>query len=360
MARRTSNRPPREEPSEPTGQPDPVLTDDIEVDLESPLADAKPNGNGAAPPESEIEVDTGAPPLVQEDEEKAAMRRRLQELEAAENVSRQREAQALQALNQWQQRDQQSQAKISQSQWNAAKAEYDGTLNGIAAANSEIGALKEQVRQAGIEGNWEVIAEAQAQIGNLSYDLRSLEARKGQLEAWSQQVRQQAQQRPKQQQPQQQPRQQQPQQQQDPVEAAIAPLPERAKVWLRAHREYMTDAEKNADLQAAHWKAKRDAGGEFTDAYFERMEERLGLREGGQVRSQSTPSTQSRTSVSAPPTREAPSMSTGRSPTPTKVTLNAEERQVAAQIAESRKMTQAEAEREYAKQKIKMMKEKTT
>ncbi len=367
MARRTSNKPP---PIDPVTQsePPPLLTEDIEVDLDSPLTETKSNGNGAVPADlagPEIEVETTPPVAPPVDDEKEAMRKRVAELEASEKLNRDYQAQAQQAIEQLTQRDQQAQWKVNQSQWNAAKSEYDATVSGIGAANSEINALKEQVRQAGVEGNWEVIAEAQAQIGSLSYDLRSLEQRKGQLEQWANTAKQQFKQQPKQQQ------RQQPQPPPDPIEATIAaaPIPDRAKTWLREHREYMSDPEKNAKLQAFHWDAKRETGGEYTDAYFGRMEELLGLKQGeSKPAAQSTPSVRTGGSVSAPPTREALSMSTGRSSTPTKVTLSGDEREVARGIAESRNgglrpgdpgwMSQAEAEREYARQKLKMIKEK--
>jgi hypothetical protein len=53
-------------------------------------------------------------------------------------------------------------------------------------------------------------------------------------------------------------------------------------------------------------------------------------------------------------------MATGRASAPTKVTLNPEQRQVAASIAEVRGISQAEAEREYARQLIKINGEKAS
>jgi len=56
-----------------------------------------------------------------------------------------------------------------------------------------------------------------------------------------------------------------------------APLPERAKAWLRDHPEYITDPERNARLQEMHHVAKYHAGEEYTDSYFDKMEALLGL-----------------------------------------------------------------------------------
>src|SRR5262249_53150099 len=58
---------------------------------------------------------------------------------------------------------------------------------------------------------------------------------------------------------------------------ANAPLPERAKSWLREHPDYILDQAKNAKLQELHFVAKYQSGEEFTDAYFDRMEDLLEL-----------------------------------------------------------------------------------
>ena len=122
--------------------------------------------------------------------------------------------------------------------------------------------------------------------------------------------------------------------QQPTVEQIIsgATIPERAKAWLRQHPEYVSDPVKNNTLVALHDVAKRQSGSEFTDAYFEKMEELLDLapRGNGQVqhrpappvsapaapRYEAPPRQQQRSTVpmSAPPSREAPSMASGRVP----------------------------------------------
>jgi hypothetical protein len=106
---------------------------------------------------------------------------------------------------------------------------------------------------------------------------------------------------------------------------ADAQIPEGAKNWLRSHMEYMTDPVKNARITKMHHVAEYQAGGEYTDSYFERLEELLGLRAkptgNGQnskpaAQRQSAPSPQRQSGpspqVSAPPARQAPSMTTGR------------------------------------------------
>jgi hypothetical protein len=55
-------------------------------------------------------------------------------------------------------------------------------------------------------------------------------------------------------------------------------LPERAKTWLREHSDYISDPSKNATLISLHGVAARQAGSEWTDDYFSRMDELLGFR----------------------------------------------------------------------------------
>src|SRR5262249_34390689 len=129
-----------------------------------------------------------------------------------------------------------------------------------------------------------------------------------------------------------------PQQPVDPIEQAIANLPERMKRWYQTHPELLTDPEKSAQMQYAHWVARREVGEEFTEPYFDRMEQMLGFKQeqrppqsqpngNGQgapdpnrqqaAPRNAAPAQQQRyvgPSVSAPPTRDVPSMTTGRAP----------------------------------------------
>jgi hypothetical protein len=120
----------------------------------------------------------------------------------------------------------------------------------------------------------------------------------------------------------------------DPMEAAIANLPERAQRWYKAHPEFFTDPEKAARVQYAHWVAKRETGEELTDKYFDRMEHFLGFRQQQQPKPSSNghaapaaprnppPAAPARNGaparqqynghVSAPPTRDVPSMASGK------------------------------------------------
>src|SRR5262245_26598940 len=133
-----------------------------------------------------------------------------------------------------------------------------------------------------------------------------------------------------------------PQEQRQPTfEEAIAHLPERIQRWCRADPRLASDPERIAQAQYCHHVVRREVGEEFTDNYYDRMEQMLGLREqpkpqpkgkGAQqaTRPQHTPAPAPRAPdhsrgqasaparqyagppVSAPPTRETPSYTTGR------------------------------------------------
>lgn len=53
----------------------------------------------------------------------------------------------------------------------------------------------------------------------------------------------------------------------------------RSVSWLKEHREYTSDPEKNAELQLAEVRARRAGHAPNTDGYFQALEENLGLRD---------------------------------------------------------------------------------
>jgi hypothetical protein len=121
-----------------------------------------------------------------------------------------------------------------------------------------------------------------------------------------------------------------PQEPTDQFEQAIASLPERAKRWYRNNPEFLTNPERAAQVQYCHFVAAREAGGEGTDSYFDKMEHLLGLRQRPQSQPAATPRNSVRQQytggpVSAPPSREVPSFSTGR-PQSASLALTAQDR----------------------------------
>jgi len=63
----------------------------------------------------------------------------------------------------------------------------------------------------------------------------------------------------------------------DPVEAYIANRTEPTKKWLRAHKDYITDAKKNAKLTAAHYNALGEGIATDSVEYFDSVEKFIGL-----------------------------------------------------------------------------------
>ena len=139
-------------------------------------------------------------------------------------------------------------------------------------------------------------------------------------------------------------------------------LPDRVQDWLRQHPEYIRDPRKNTSLQHYH-NQMVDAGiGQFTDAYFDRMESLLGLKPSmngnGQLydrppmaaptpapRNPPRQQTYGGVPVSVPPHRDIPSMSSGR-PMSSRAPLTAAEAEIARSLGISAE--------EYQQQKQKM------
>lgn len=316
--------------------PEPI-TEPVEVDLSDESLDAAP----------EIEVPAAGPlePPEPSEPQEPDLRKRLADLEAAqarhqEELARER-ARAMEAERQ----SQQLQNRVNQSETNVFQAEYDGLTNTIGGARSEIDAAKRDLAVAREAGDLEAEATAIQKLSDAQWLLRECERRKAgmDIEVEARKTR--------------------PTQTQQPqtVEGIIAAsgLPERAKSWLREHQDYVSDPAKNAKLQELHYVAKHQSGAEFTDKYFEKMEELLGFGSPSSPPSSpgASPVLQSQPAASggvqAPPSRtEVHSMATGKTQSKV-VTLNADEREIASTIAQSKGISQAEAEKEYARQKIK-------
>jgi len=102
----------------------------------------------------------------------------------------------------------------------------------------------------------------------------------------------------------------------------IAHLPERAKGWYRKDPELLFNPERAAQLAYVHHVAARETGAEGSDEYFDRVESMMGLKNvslSPELPHLERPRTSApvrprynAAPVSAPPSRETASMSTGR------------------------------------------------
>lgn len=249
-----------------------------------------------------------------EDEGRETLKKRLEEVQNAEKLAREALESANKRIEEVNRQALLRDQEATKWQSDAELARYDAVTSGLAGWQSEADAAQRDLEVAINANDVRAQVDASARMAKAQGQIGRYEETKEQLDA----EREERKKNP--------PRQQ---QRGDPLEAAIQHLPDLAKSWVRRHPDYMMPGEKNAALQHAHWIAKRESGEEYTQKYIDSLEVQLGLKQRAtqddddepEVR----PARQERVSVSAPPTRESPSISTGK-PTTTRVTLTPEQR----------------------------------
>lgn len=306
------------------------LSDDPVVIVADDSKEEPPKKNGAAPKE---------PPVTEEDEEKVALRKQLEDLRNAEAEGR---ATLQRQIDEANRRAQELEQQNTQNEGQRLEAEYDSVLNAIAAAESEANAAAQAYDAAYNSGDGKAMAEAQRKISRAEARLERLEEGKVAIETRREAAKTTPDRKPT-------------ASSADPLEAHIAQLPDLAKNWIRGHREYMENQDKNMDLQMAHLKAMKAKITPYTQSYIEFVEEELGLRQKKVTTDDDPeddpPEPPRRVSVSAPVSREVVSPSTGRA-TPQKITLTAEEREMARLSMPN--VDPGEAEKIYAQEKLKL------
>lgn len=282
---------------QPKEKPDPQgeVLEDQELSQEQQLA-----------PETEEE---DIPP---EEDAAEALQAQLAELRKSEETQRQRAEQAIRDREEAIRRSHEREAEITKFQREAVDSQFDAVSSAIAAASAEAEKAQQDIENAAAIGDSKAQADAYRRLARAEANLARLEDGKTELEAKRKaepvapQLQQQA--------------------PQDPL--ANSPLPETAKTWLRAHPDYLTDARKNSKIQALHWDVVDEGHAPFSTAYFESLEQHLGLRQAPQSAGQQ-PNQQQRTSiVSAPVSREVPNGG-GQRPSSTKINLTPAQREAA-------------------------------
>lgn len=149
----------------------------------------------------------------------------------------------------------------------------------------------------------------------------------------------------------------------------FAQLPERVQRWYRDNPKLAADPEQAARVNYCHHVAAREVGEAFTEPYYDRMEQMLGLRPRqsngngypqqsvqpvGQRQSAPRQQAFSGAPVSAPPSREVPSMSTGKRVTD-RVPLTREEVELALQGKHTPEESDQVAIQRYEQNKKKML-----
>jgi hypothetical protein len=285
-------------------------------------------------PEPRPKVTVQDPPADEPSERETSLQKQLDDLKKAEAT---RASELERQLAEARKQAQEFEARSAEHQTGELEAQYDSVLNAIGAAESEAQAAENALAQAAERGDYKAQAEAQRKLSRAEASLLNLEQGKSALEAKRESIKNtpvikkdlNA----------------------DPFENAIAALPEPAKVWLRGHREFMTDARKNAKIQSLHWEAQDAGHAAYSPGYFEFIEVGTGLRRAPAVEDDDDQPEPRRAPVSAPVSRDPPSPTTGRT-TPQRVTLTAEERDIARSSMPN--TDPGEAERIYAQNKLKL------
>jgi len=277
--------------------------------------------------EPDIQVAPKQPEQVTEPPAEDSIKLLKEQLEQSKNA----EKAAQDALIAAQQREQslarerdESRAHGTTLKQEADEAKYTAVVNALGGAIAEAEAAQQAWEAADIAADSKSKAEAQRRLTRAEANVARFEDAKDNMEARREQAKREPPPRP--------------QAPSDPVEAALATmptLPSNAQTWLRSHPEYLTDVPKNAKLQALHWEVVRAGHPQFSQGYFQDLEERLGLRQKAQptqedIEVEEPPAPQPRrTSVpSAPPSRDVPSGGTGQR-SKTRVELTPEEREIA-------------------------------
>lgn len=293
----------------------------------------------AVPPDQEVLIETADPPepvekteppveviTAEPKQEENELVKRLADLEKSEKTLRERAERAeAEAAASRQQATQVAQER-DQFRDSSEQAQLDAILNAITASQAEIESAKRDVVAARAAQDLQAELDAQERLSKAASTLGRLEDGKQAFEARKESVKKE------------------PPKQDDPFEAQISQLPDTAKNWLRNHRDYITDRRKNAKIQALHWDVMDEGHQQFSPSYFESLEVHLGLKEKPKTETEE-PEQRREAVVSAPVSRDAQSISTGK-PVSTKVTLTPEEREIA-------KMTGVD-ERVYAQNKLKL------
>lgn len=205
--------------------------------------------------------------------------------------------------------------------------------NALVAAQSDADRYRKDLAAAWEAGNYAEAADLQTKLNRADGAVMALEGRKSQLAAYKEQMATQAEQ------------------------AQRAPRVDnsRTEQWLRDHPDVRSDPRKWAKAQAAHLDAVADGIAPNTDAYFEFVETRLGMREAVEVDDADEPPAPKRSAAASavPPSRSGGSGGTRRAAE--RVTLTASEKEIAEGMFN--KMPPAEAYKLYAKNKRDLLRE---
>lgn len=225
-----------------------------------------------------------------QDDPTIILQTQLDALKKSEEVQRNRADQAERDRAQAVARNKEREAEIVRFQKEVHESQFDAVNNGLAAAKAEAEKAQQDIENAISLGDGKGQAEAYRRLAKAENAISKMEDGKIELEAKLKEE-------PKKIAPQ--------------IESTIeqSGLPETAKAWLTLHPDYLSDPRKNSKIQALHWDVVDEGHAAFSPAYFESLEQHLGMRQKPQLEededSRESRQTQQRTSiVSAPVSRE--------------------------------------------------------
>lgn len=280
------------------------------------VAAPAPEINGTGEPGIELEAGAGAEDSIIVEGEVPAngaapdgieeLRRQLEEQrQARENAERERD--------QLRQARQQDQVEVADSRLLVIDS-------AITTKEGELAAVKAKIKTAMEAGDYDAQVDAQAELAQITLDLKQARTGKARLEHEIEEGKNAA------------------STSGDPLERTIKDnhMHPKAASWLRSHREYHDDTALNRKLMQANFYALGEGAELNSDRYFELLETKLGMRGAPEVQQEQQfeqPSRQT-SAPSAPVTRSAPQNTIGAEIYPGVVHLGGDKYKVSQAVRE--------------------------
>jgi len=306
----------------------------------------------STPPEPDIKEDEPAAPEraarkpgaeSETEPEQSPLQKQLDDMRRAEATVREQlgaeRARSEAAMRQARERE----TELARERGGREQAEYDTVLNAIGHAQAEADVAQRDLETAMSSADFKGAAEAQRRLATATARLVQLEDGKMAADVRREEQKQQVRAPPP--------------PPTNPVDRQIdqmAQLSGRQRDWLKRHPDAMTDPRKNTRLGAAHFDAMDAGHAEDTDGYYQFLEERLGYRKPAPVASEDDDEpdpkpTRRSPPVSAPVSRDAPSLSSSKRPS-SRVELSPAQREHA-KIAGVDEVTYAKGVQELERRK---------
>lgn len=240
----------------------------------------------------EIELEADEEEIVEDPS--IALQKQIEALRKSEDIHKKRAETYRQEAEQAKQATQEKTAEVGRSRKEILQSQFDAISTALAASQSEVESAKRDMRTAAANQDIEAQIEATERLTRAQANITKLEDGKVEIEQRLKVP--------------------------DPELTAPqkAPVPFHVQQWIKKHPDYLSDPEKNADIQYFHRKVIREGIDIDSEEYLPRMEVLLGLRqteEEAEVEIPAKPAPkatpQRQAPVSAPVSREAPSSPDG-------------------------------------------------